>query len=378
MFFSSTLDILLYILTILYFCVVGCFMVMWRGKSLCTHGEEQIKLRMMRSVGIFMFIWMFDYLLYLPPMLESSNIYDKLYNVCFLITLMLATPAIFVVMQAVAQKHVNTLRWVVAIGLPFLLLLLWYVFMPMSITGDMPVHLASIFSVLFVLFLLLWHSRQYRVYVQRIKSEYSDISGRDILWSWSCFVGFAAQMIFFIIYEYTWVPLMQYFYWALSIVNATYLCHCTCNQRPLDSDVVEEEPISESLRTVASPKRTADEKAFYAVIEHKLDTLCEQKFLYLEPDLTRETLCHRLSISGTYLKMYFHSRHTSFYQYINTLRVEYAHKLMLDNPHLSIREISERSGFRSQTTFRKVFTEVIGQLPSGVRRKRGNDNENEN
>lgn len=361
---SQFIYLILYLLATSYFIVLGCIMLTQRENIISTHGELMAKRRMTQSVAIFMFTWAFDCMIYLFPMFYCSDFTDKGYEICYLITLMLDAPLIYMVMHAVVQKKENTPYRTSALGLPFLCIVIWYIIAPEEVCGKLPIHIASLLNIACILFLIIRHAREYRIYVSRIKSEYSDISGREIFWSWSCFAGFAVQAIIFIIYQYCWEPWLDIIYGVLSFGNATYLCHCTCRQRPLDNDVVEEEPTED-----IAAKEDIREKAFYSVIEQKLESLCEAKLLFLEPDLTRETLCLRLSISSTYLKMYFHSRGLSFYQYINTLRIEHAVKLMQENPDMQIREISELSGFRSQTTFRKMFKEVMGCLPSEIRKE---------
>lgn len=373
MYFSDNFLLLLYVITIIYYVVLACVMLAQRGNPIYTHGELVNKLRMTRSVGVFMALWALDCLIYLVPMLYSNDIYSVGYNICFLITMFLITPAQFMVMHAIVQRKVNTLQWTGGVASPFLVLLVWYIMIPSDNLAILPLHVAAALSVLFVIFLLLRYAREYHMYVQRMKSEYSEISGHEIFWSWSCFAGFALQMIAFLLYWYNWEPTAELSYWVISIINAAHLCYCTCKQRPLDDEVVED--ITEEVaQSDAIMIQKDEEKAFYAVIENKLESLCEDKLLFLEPDLTRETLCRHLSISSTYLKMYFRKRNLSFYQYINALRAEYAYRQMQESPNLSIREVSEMAGFRSQTTFRKVFKEVIGCLPSELRNQKEVEN----
>lgn len=369
MFFTSNITLIIYVFTIIYYVVLASIMLVQQGNPISTHGELKNKLRMTHSVGIFMTIWALDYLLYLIPMLYSNDVTSMGYQVCFIVTMMMVMPALFMVMHAIVQTKVNTLRWTYGVASPFMLLLIWYLIVPTAEPNMLPLYITAAISMLFVIYLLVKYAKEYHIYVQRLKSEYSEISDHEIFWSWSCFAGFALQTIIFLLYEYYWEPTMEFAYWAISIVTAGYLCYCTCKQKPLDNEVVEEIADKETESDVIAIDKEKD-KAFYAIIEKKLETLCEDKLLFLEPDLTRETLCRRLSISSTYLKMYFHSQDMSFYQYINTLRVEYAYRLMEEKPEMSIREASELSGFRSQTTFRKVFKDVIGCLPSEIRGKK--------
>lgn len=357
-----TLYLVAYVIEIVYLVVLGCVMLLGRNQAIYTRGELEVKQRMNRSVGIYMFTGAFECLIYLPFLLLGFTDPHWVYGYCFLVTLTINTSMVFVTMWAVLQKKVNLLRWVSAIAAPFIILTVLYAFIPKD--GDyMPLlYVSGALSVAMIFFMLAGYAREYRQYVARVRMEYSETSEREIIWSWSCFAGFALQSIIFVVYEFCWNMVLEVLYVVITAINAAYLCYCTYRQRPLDISVVEETPAEEEKKV----QKPADEKAFYAVIEQRLESLCEGKLLFLEPDLTRETLCLRLNIGRTYLGMYLHSRGLTFYQYINTLRVEYAINLMQKNPEMPIREVSELSGFRSQTTFRKVFKEVMGCLPSDI------------
>lgn len=359
--FGYSIYLFTYIIGIIYLVVLGCVMFFSRPQAIYTRGEYEIKQRMTRSVGAFLMVSAFECLIYLPFMLSGFDNFHWVYGFCFLVTLMLNTSMVFVVTCAVAQKKVDVLRWVLALAFPFLLLIVWYALVPKDGSHMLPLYLGGALSVIFVILIFAGHVNGYRDYVRRMRSEYSETSCRDIVWSWYCFSGFALQCIIFVIYQLNWSQTLESIYTVLTFFNVTYLCYCTYRQRPLDIDVVEETSEDSEI------EKKSEDKAFYAIIEQRLESLCEGNLLFLEPDLTRESLCLRLNIGRTYLGMYFRSRGLTFYQYINTLRVEYAIKLMQKNPEMPIREVSELSGFRSQTTFRKVFKEVMGCLPSDIR-----------
>lgn len=354
-----------YILAIILLVVLGCYMLAQRGNVMSTHGELVAKLRMTRTMGVNMFVWAFGTFLYLPPMLYGCPNEHVVYRVLFFVSLMMATPMVFIDMFAVVQRKVKILNWVCALGSPFLILAIWCFYDPENF---ILVKIGATLSVASIIFLLVKFASEYRMYVRRIKSEYSEISCREILWSWVCFSGLAVQGIILVVYQLLWSPTLECIYVFLSVVNAVSLCYCTCQQVTIDLDVIEEEEgDGEEAEAAKTDDDRQKEHAFYATIEEKLEMHCEGKLLYLDPDLTREQLCHRLTIGNTYLKMYFHSRGLTFYQYINSLRVEYAYRLMMSNPDLPIADVSQQSGFRSQTTFRKVFKEVMGCLPSEIR-----------
>lgn len=352
--------LLLYIIAIIYFVILGCYMLSQRGNPLSTRGELIAKLRMTRTMAVAMFIWAFELFLYLPPMLWGCTPDHPIYELLFFIMLILSTPMVYTVMFAIMQRQVNQFKWGIALCFPYFVLVIWYVLAP-SVAKYTPIYIAAALCVASVLFLLIRFASEYRIYIRRLKSEYSEITRREIFWSWNCFFGFAMQFLVFAVYEMIWSPTAEVLYLTLSIINASGLCFCICRQHTIDVDVVPD--VEPEVKIVDK----TEEKAFYVDIEQKLKTLCEDKLLFLDPDLTRETLCLRLAINRTYLSMYLRHCGSSYYQYINTLRIEYAVKLMQENPDLSINEICDQSGYRTQTTFRRAFQEVMGCLPSEVK-----------
>lgn len=350
---------MLNVITMIYFVVLGCVMLTRRGDLLSTRGEQVAKLRMTRTVGATMLVLALEYFVSLPPFLLGFPVDHPCYKVLFSINLLLFILMCYHVMFAVVQRRTYLLRWTCGLSLPFVLLATYQIIERESL---IPTYIGIALGLTAFVFLPILFAGEYRRYVRRLRSEYSDTTSRDILWSWIVFFSLSAQGVLYIVYvTLWWEPVWEFVYITISMLNAAALCYCTCRQRTLDQDVVPEDE-NENENPNAD-----EEKAFYADIEQKLHTLCEAKMLYLNPDITLETLSLRLAINRTYLSMYFRSRNMSYYQYINTLRAEYAFRLMQDNPHLSIREVSEQSGFRSQTTFRKVFQEVMGCLPSEMR-----------
>lgn len=365
----QTFYLLLYILLILYSAMLGFWLFSCKVSQDSSHGEMVAKRRMTRAVGALMFLWTFDLLIYLIPMLCATDFYGLGNKVCFLITMVHNPPIFYVVMRAILQRWTNVLRNACILGLPFLLIGVWYV--ATGQTGLTPLYVTGGLNVLCIVLLLIMRVVDYRSYVMRLRSEYSETTNREILWTSWAFMGIAVQFTIFVVYQVYWNVAIEFIYTGLSIVNAAFICYCTHKQKPMDGDIVtenvEENPEVNTVATVQEEK--VEDKAFYSIVEQRLESVCKNKELFLEPDLTRDSLCQRLCIGHTYLSLYLRSRGLTFYQYINSLRVEYAIKLMEEHPEMPIREVSGLSGFRSQTTFRKVFQEVKGHLPSQMKFK---------
>lgn len=234
--------------------------------------------------------------------------------------------------------------------------------------NDILLYISAALSLASYLFLLIKFASEYRLFLRRLRSEYSDTTCREIAWSWISFSAFAVQGILFILYDLAWTPALEVTYHLFTIVNLGYLCFCISRQRTIDIDIVDDELLYDINALQSSPNHSEFPlRGLGGSIEQKLRTMCEDKLLFLTPDITLETLALRLGTNRTYMGMYFRERNLTFYQYINTLRIEYAYRLMQDNPHLSLRKVAEQSGFRSQPTFRKAFQEVMGCLPSEVK-----------
>jgi AraC-like DNA-binding protein len=60
---------------------------------------------------------------------------------------------------------------------------------------------------------------------------------------------------------------------------------------------------------------------------------------------------------------------TSFSDYINGLRVDYASQLLEERPELSINDIMIKSGFTSSSAFYRNFKKFKGITPTGKRAK---------
>ena len=90
--------------------------------------------------------------------------------------------------------------------------------------------------------------------------------------------------------------------------------------------------------------------------------------LYLDPELSREVLMKRFCIPRNVFSSLFHKyMNTSYNQYINDFRLEYAIKLFKDYPNYTIDAIANESGFYSPTSLYRLFSQKYGMTPSEYR-----------
>jgi AraC-like DNA-binding protein len=107
-----------------------------------------------------------------------------------------------------------------------------------------------------------------------------------------------------------------------------------------------------------------------AEIKMQLEALMATERCFLENDLTLIALANRLTVSPHNLSQVLNeSMQTSFYDYVNKLRVAEAARCLRDPAYNSqtVFEIALASGFSSKTTFNTVFKRTTGLTPTAYR-----------
>jgi AraC-like DNA-binding protein len=109
-------------------------------------------------------------------------------------------------------------------------------------------------------------------------------------------------------------------------------------------------------------------------LDRKLEQLMQEEKIYLNPELRLNDLAALLGTNRTYASQLIHNRRNlNFCDYVNDYRIQHAKKLLsetADEP-LPIEEVALRSGFASNSTFYRVFTDKVGISPSCYRKLNG-------
>lgn len=97
--------------------------------------------------------------------------------------------------------------------------------------------------------------------------------------------------------------------------------------------------------------------------------------IYLEPDFSLRMLAEKLGTNQSYVSCLLNSYlNMTFPQLRNALRMEYAIKIINENPSLKVEKVSLQCGYGTLVTFEREFKKKTGQSPSeyikGVRAMR--------
>ena len=126
--------------------------------------------------------------------------------------------------------------------------------------------------------------------------------------------------------------------------------------RDIDEEVFQK---PESLETSADSK-----------LLERIRMLVNDEKLFLYPNLKVSDLAVRLHTNRNYI---YHAINvemgTSFSDFINSQRIDYASKLLEARPELSINDVMTRSGFTSSSAFYRNFKKFKGITPTEKRTK---------
>jgi AraC-like DNA-binding protein len=86
----------------------------------------------------------------------------------------------------------------------------------------------------------------------------------------------------------------------------------------------------------------------------------------LEKNFTRtgisiQSLANEIGTNRTYLSNHINGeKGMNFNHWISNLRIEESMRILINNPELSIDQVSERVGYSEQSNFTSHFTQIVG------------------
>lgn len=102
----------------------------------------------------------------------------------------------------------------------------------------------------------------------------------------------------------------------------------------------------------------------YANLLPRVCQLMDEQQLFLQPDLKVSDVAAALSTNSRYVSECIKAEYNcSFIQFVNTYRVNYAKKLLLQQPDIKIVALATASGFSVESTFFRAFRSVTGMTP---------------
>ena len=247
-----------------------------------------------------------------------------------------------------------------------------YIVSQLPSTGKIQDIGTSVLAAILVIYGMLLSVQLLRTYTKSIKmfnNTHSDDIGAYIRWMsiftyWAIGFGVSCGLLTFLPNEYV-------FLWILSSIPFYIYLYCCYQNYVLFYERVEK-AIEEDLNIYVqeddtdSPAENPDDgntPAYYSDISRRIKAWMDNKG-YLQPGITLNELSTQLCTNRTYLSDYINNVYKrNFRDWITDLRLEYAKRLMKQQPRQRIQEISEASGFLSSSHFTRTFTTKEGCSP---------------
>ena len=213
--------------------------------------------------------------------------------------------------------------------------------------------------------------KAYRRAVRLFDDTLSDDIAAYIRWLsiftyWAVIFGVGCGLLTFLPdrYIFLWVFSSIPFYVYLFCSYMNYLLFYEQVERALEADTLTEPAAADDTPEPAAAMPTSIRADIAARLEEWIAADG-----YTRPGLTITDVANDLLTNRTYLSGYINTTYdTTFREWITRLRIEYAKRLLLGSPELTVQDVSERSGFQSTSHFIRIFKERTACPPAKWRK----------
>ena len=297
---------------------------------------------------------------------------------------MLLVPVMFIFFKSCVRPHglKESEKGLYLFG-NIIFIILYIVFPSINMYG-----LAMIYSLSLGLYAYITLWRECKKKEKHIENNYSYVEDISPQWVMKCLTALLIclicwELIFF--WEDTWLG--DAIFYLLTIFIWSYIQRETMGKREIKdwqgkfkkNGEVEGGMDGEGTQVGCGEGMQAesgelDKSAQNKELKEKLDRLMTEEQIYLNPHLNISDLAKALGTNRTYLSSCMNNElGKTFYVYINELRLDYAISLMAvnnseeclnDDRAYSLKEIAEKSGFNSISTFNRQFHARYRMSPS--------------
>ena len=241
--------------------------------------------------------------------------------------------------------------------------------LPKGILQTTAMFALATWLVIYGLFLTRRLLKTYHKVIRIFNDTHADDVGAYIKWLsiftyWAVIFGVGCGLLTFLPdeYIYIWILSSVPFYIYLFLCYINYLLFYEQVENAMEDGITSEE---ENLCDTTNQKQEQKQETpfYHAEIEKKIKGWIDTDG-YIRPGLTIKELSDKLQTNRTYLSGYIKTKYDmSFRDWITGLRIEYAKRLLAQNPRLTVADISEKSGFLSPSHFIRMFKENAGCTP---------------
>ena len=214
------------------------------------------------------------------------------------------------------------------------------------------------------MYLVVVFSVRYRQY---IKLNYSYKENIDVAWVVVSSVAFFLSLfVYNLAFAHTtW--LSEALYNIFSMALWTFLFLFSRRHRVVRILKPVENEDEQATEEIEEPKSDDDVVSHNYILAVRLEQKMSQDNLYLNPKLTTTDVATAIGTNKTYLSDYLNNTlNTSFFDYINTFRINEACRIiemMPEQGRESMSVVAQKSGFNSLSSFHRYFVKLKGISP---------------
>jgi AraC-like DNA-binding protein len=267
---------------------------------------------------------------------------------------MVAVPLYAFILKELIHPGRLTTRVIVWQELPFVVLPTAYIASGKEWIFYIEVGWAALYGTFF----LVWTMVNIPRYNRRLKELYSYTENVNLTWLRVILYTFYGILAVWIVDCVTIHIDIECFYMTSNLVLWMFIAYFLYRHESVISELGDE---------TAAPNTSSDNANGHALAP-KIEELFIQEKVYLNPKLKLSDVTRAVGSNRTYVSNYFNRElNTTFFDYVNSLRIEYACKMLREGQeNLSV--VALRSGFNSLSTFHRVFCKVRGVTPAEYRK----------
>ena len=259
----------------------------------------------------------------------------------------------FILMELVSPGYVSR-RLMLLHEAPFVLLPVLFFVSRSDVFYYMLVAWAAVYGT----FYLVWTAVKIPRYNRQLKERFSYTENVNLGW---------LRVIL-----YTFYVILALWIFDCVVVHLNVECIYMLGSLVLwmiiDYFIYKHESVLDELTEVPSERCNGlDAGAESSELSRQITALFMEGQAFLNPHLKVSDVAMAVGTNRTYVSNYFNREAgSSFYDYVNGLRVEYACKLLVSTGE-SVKCVAEKSGFNSPQSFIRVFIRLKGVTPTAFR-----------
>lgn len=339
--------------TELYYLIIGIGITFFTVMAVQNLWKYKIRLRAI--LGWILLYWAFQYIVSLAFMPEM--LYQRVWSTIINSIDMTAEPTCCFLLLELCCPGWLTWRKIMIHEIPFIVLLVAYLLTMNPLVYNALVFFFVLYGCGTFVVILIYIPR----YNRFLREHYSYDENINLRWLYKTLGTFFFLMCVYTISGYSTTEIGDIIYAIGSVLCWAWINFCISKQ---GSVLLE-------LEATKNEKQSKDVALTYKQMEDDVLTkVIEARFVnqkhFLNPDLKLGDMAEIVGTNRTYLSRHLNEvLHTTFYDYVNGLRLDYALQLMKQTDY-SITAIAAMSGFNSYSTFRRIFIAKYGKPPSAL------------